>query len=81
MANPNQTISPINPDFPVGPAQNSPESAGPPISEIATDISFGGLKPGTTSRDGGSLPFHTTGIWNKVPLIQDQPKPFFYRQT
>ena len=73
-------ISSVQPDFPLTGAQLAAKKAGPSVGTVASDISMGGLLPGTTSKNGGKMPYHTSGLRYKT-LLQDQPVPAFTRKT
>lgn len=82
VLNPSYEETTGEPDYPVGPTLgHNVKEAGPPIGRIAHDRSLGGLSPGTTSRSGGTIPYHTSGLWNTRTPLQDQPKAKFYRET
>ncbi len=68
------------PDFPIGRDSQTSKRASVPIELIARDNSLGGLKPGSSSRTGGTNPYHTSAIAPRT-LLQDHPKPYFYRRT
>jgi hypothetical protein len=77
-----QVQGPVISDFPVGNHQHiSGGHAGPNVNEIAYDNSMAGPRPGTTSRNGGTIPYHTSGLWSTRSPLQDRPKPYFYRRT
>jgi hypothetical protein len=43
----------------------------------AQNKSMGGLRPGSTSVGGGTIPYHTSGRWTDSNMLQNQPKPSF----
>jgi hypothetical protein len=43
----------------------------------ARNKSQGGLRPGSTSVGGGTIPYHTSGRWTDSNMLQNQAKPSF----
>jgi len=66
--------------FPLADKQLNSTKAGRHIGDIATDIAAGGHHLQSTSNVGGKNPFHTSALSYET-ILQNQPKPFFYRTT
>lgn len=75
----NETTS-IVPDFPLAREQLRDKKAGPSVGFVATDISMGGLLPGTTSSHGGTNPFNNAALHYRT-ILQDQPQSAWTRKT